>query len=356
MRLILPVSGLSSRYPGLRPKWLLTHPNGNLMVAESIRGLKPECFDEVVVVCLEEHCREYGAAAALEKQFLKTGLLEKLRVTVIERSESQPHTVYQALVRHAVDGPIFIKDSDNYFQADPRAGNVVCYVPIGDLMSVNAANKSYVLLSEDGVIQNIVEKRIISSTFCAGGYGFADAGDFITAFERIRDLEGLYISHVIYQLMVDGRAFHGHRVNGFVDWGTLHDWNDYRSRFCTLFIDLDGTLVESSGEFLPPHWGETGAIEANVRVVNRLFDSGFVQVIVTTSRSEETDELTRTQLAGIGLKYHKIIYGLFHARRIVVNDYSRSNPYKSCDAVNLRRNSPELEEMLDAALVRGALP
>ena len=31
MNLILPVAGMSSRFPGVKPKWLLTHPNGNLL-------------------------------------------------------------------------------------------------------------------------------------------------------------------------------------------------------------------------------------------------------------------------------------------------------------------------------------
>ena len=29
--LLLPVAGQSARYPGMRPKWLLTMPNGKLM-------------------------------------------------------------------------------------------------------------------------------------------------------------------------------------------------------------------------------------------------------------------------------------------------------------------------------------
>ena len=39
MNVILPVAGKSSRFPNVRPKWLLTNPNGNLMVVDSIIGL-----------------------------------------------------------------------------------------------------------------------------------------------------------------------------------------------------------------------------------------------------------------------------------------------------------------------------
>ena len=30
--LILPVAGQSSRYPNMRPKWLITMPDGKLMI------------------------------------------------------------------------------------------------------------------------------------------------------------------------------------------------------------------------------------------------------------------------------------------------------------------------------------
>lgn len=39
MNLIIPAAGKSSRFPGVRPKWMLVHPNGNLMLIEAIRGL-----------------------------------------------------------------------------------------------------------------------------------------------------------------------------------------------------------------------------------------------------------------------------------------------------------------------------
>ena len=34
--LILPVAGQSSRYPNMRPKWLITMPDGKLMIEKSV--------------------------------------------------------------------------------------------------------------------------------------------------------------------------------------------------------------------------------------------------------------------------------------------------------------------------------
>ena len=46
------------------------------------------------------------------------------------------------------------------------------------------------------------------------------------------------------------------------------------------------------------------------------------------------------------IKYDNIIFDLFHANRTIINDYGTSNPYPTCDAVNLVRNSNELERFL----------
>ena len=34
--LIIPCAGKSSRYPGIKPKWLFTHPDGKLMLEKSV--------------------------------------------------------------------------------------------------------------------------------------------------------------------------------------------------------------------------------------------------------------------------------------------------------------------------------
>ena len=350
MRLILPVAGQSSRFPGLRPKWLLTHPGGDLMIAASIRGLNLQHVDEIIVICLKAHYNEYDLDRVLKRQFDKLNLIDKLRIVQIDDSESQPHTVYQGLRKAKVDGPVLIKDADNHFEFTPVGGNVTCYVAMDDIKWVDPINKSYVVLDEQNAVVNIVEKQVISDTFCVGGYGFDEATDFARAFEKVHEFSNLYISHVIYQMILAGCPFVGERVRGYLDWGTLRQWNAYRSRFCTLFIDLDGTLVESSGEFFSPAWGESPAIEENVRIVNKLHDSGYAKIIIFTSRDPAYEEVTRLQLERIGLKHDQVIFGLFHSKRIIVNDYSKSNPYKSCEAINLRRDSSELVEMLEDAL------
>ena len=50
------------------------------------------------------------------------------------------------------------------------------------------------------------------------------------------------------------------------------------------------------------------------------------------------------------IKYHDIIFNLPHGKRVIINDFAISNPYKSCEAVNISRNSNNLRELLYSAI------
>ncbi|MGH7710513.1 MAG: hypothetical protein ACREOG_04485, partial [Gemmatimonadaceae bacterium] len=210
------------------------------------------------------------------------------------------------------------------------------------------ANKSYVELDQEGRVTNIVEKHVISNTFCVGGYGFASGTEFLATFRELENSSALYVSHVIYKMLMDGQIFESLPVDGFIDWGTLRDWDRHKRQFGAIFLDLDGTIVHSSAQFFEPYWGTTDAIAENLTAVNALYDTGKVRIVITTSRTRAWEDATREQLKRIGLKYHDIIFEIPHAQRILVNDYSRTNPYPSAEAVNLPRDGTLLDQMLAA--------
>ena len=58
MNLIVPIAGASSRFPDMKPKWMLTHPRGNMMVVEAVKGLEFEDLElkgvEIGVVVVGE--------------------------------------------------------------------------------------------------------------------------------------------------------------------------------------------------------------------------------------------------------------------------------------------------------------
>ena len=106
----------------------------------------------------------------------------------------------------------------------------------------------------------------------------------------------------------------------------------------TLFVDIDGVVVTNSGEYSKISWGHTRGIKKNVDYLNSLYDNRETQIILVTARPEWYREITEEQLKREGVKYHMLIMGLLHAKRVIINDYSLTNPYRSCGAINVKRN------------------
>jgi hypothetical protein len=348
---LLPIAGRSSRFPDMNPKWSLTHPLGSMMVIEAIKGLDLQQVGRICVIGLREHDEKFQLQAALKAQFDTMGLGGKVEFLLLdEYTKSQPETVAAGIRKGDIAGPIYIKDSDNFFRDIPTAANCISGYDLHLIEKVNARSKSYFEVNADGYVTNIVEKRIVGSKFCAGGYSFASAEEYLEYFGRLSKEKEIYISHIIYGMILDGVSFAYSDVKDYVDWGTVKDWQAYTRQYSTLFVDLDGTLVKNSAQYTAPLWGDTDGIEPNIAAVNHLYDSGKVQIIITTSRKESNRDATMQQLARVGIKFHKIIFELSHGRRIVINDYAPSNPFKSCDAINIKRNSPDLKQMLEDSI------
>ena len=44
------------------------------------------------------------------------------------------------------------------------------------------------------------------------------------------------------------------------------------------------------------------------------------------------------------IPYSKLIMGLPHTKRTIINDFAPSNPYPSCSAINISRNIDNLND------------
>ena len=343
------MAGRSSRFPNMRPKWMLTHPMTNrFMVTESILGLNLDFFDNIWFICLQEHEDKYQFMKGLVSELDEVGLRSKSNIVLLpEQTDSQSETVYTFLSGQELEGFVFIKDSDGFYRCDVEERNQVAYFDLNDMDDINARTKSYIELDVNNVITNIVEKKVVSSTFSSGGYGFADAKEFCKTFEKLQDMDGeCYISHIIFEMMLSGSTFYGTKTTDFKDWGTLDAWNKYKSQYKCLFVDIDGTLVTNSSIHFPPYVGSGDPLEDNIELLDDLHQQGKVKIILTTSRPERLRQLTLMELQTKGIPYDELIMGLPHCQRVVINDFARSNPYPSCSAINIPRNQNNLKEFL----------
>ena len=67
MDIIVPCAGRSSRFPGMRPKYLLVDYSGQLMVERSIASIRK--YGRIHIIILREHCYEYHAEQILRECF-----------------------------------------------------------------------------------------------------------------------------------------------------------------------------------------------------------------------------------------------------------------------------------------------
>lgn len=322
------------------------------MIQECIRGLDMTHIDDIYVCFLKEHIDTHVSDVDLEALFSFTK--KNIHVMIIDDyTHNQCETVYKMLEYFHISGPIFIKDCDNYFTHKVTKGNYVCGLLVNNDNPISEIhNKSFIETNSAYEIMNLCEKRIISDKICVGGYSFSDCATFVNYYlECMKNnqiiINELYISHLIYKCLLGCKhIFYLSEVINYIDWGTESEWEKYTSQFKTLFVDIDGTLFYNSGEHSTPKWGENTPIEANIQRLRELYQSGKVQIFLTTARKAEYKEVTIQQLKKYDVPYDNIIFDLFHCKRYLINDYSNTNKYPSSISINVKRDSSTLSDFI----------
>jgi hypothetical protein len=352
--LILPCAGRSSRFPGLKPKWLLTMPNGKLMFADAISKLDLTLVDRIVVGVLKEHVDQHCGDAKALFQCLEP-LAQQLTIVLIHAPTRDQVQTIECILAHAnVQGPIFIKDCDSQFVCQVPTSNAVATVEITrDLQHLDSpAGKSYAHF-DNGSLTNIVEKQVIGPHFCVGGYSFASAESFLADITTARRLQSrcasdceLAISDLLWFRTISDAKTSQLPVFAYEDWGTRAAWDRYCASFRILFVDIDGTLIKNSGAYFQPSWGMAAPLPNNVALLQDLRSRGRTQIILTTSRTEAFRAVTEKQLKHSGIVYDHIIFGLLHCKRILINDHAPTNPFPSALAISLKRDADDLSDFL----------
>lgn len=221
--LIIPCAGQSSRFTTKLPKWLLDHPSGKTMVYEAIQGLPLYMFDEIIIVALNKHLNK-ELTERIFKEFEEYNF--KL-LTLDSDTKSASDTISQCIELLNIKDEIYIKDSDDYFEISDINPNEICTYSLNDCKNITPGNKSYVKVNEHGEVLTIVEKNVISADFCCGLYSFYDAEEFVRSFKSIQMDGEVYVSHVIYQMLLHGHRFYNRQTENYVDWGTQEDWDKF---------------------------------------------------------------------------------------------------------------------------------
>jgi hypothetical protein len=347
--LIVPCAGISKRYPDMKPKWLLTHPTGNLMIQQAVsKLLDNNKFDKVIFTILQEHCSDHEADIILKQCFSDINI----EIFILDKLTNGPaETIYKTIKNLNIKDSLVIKDCDNSIDFNiANNKNFICGVNLKKYQKIsNISGKSFIEINRNNKIIDIVEKRIISDNICVGSYGFQDCNNFIDIYENIyKNINTeIFISHIISNLIKQKNIIFDYiEANEYNDWGTYDEWKYMQKRHQTIFCDIDGVIFKNTGKYGSKNWQNYNVpILENIKILNNLILNGAT-LILTTSRPENLRHLTINQLSKANIKFSKLIMDLPHSCRIIINDFNKTNPFPSAKAISIPRDS-ELKNYID---------
>ena len=341
--LLIPCAGSSSRFPNMRPKWMLTHPDGKLMIEKSLEGINIDFFDRIIIVILQTHIEKFNADIILKQAFIN---IKNVEIVVLPfPTSSASETVYQAVKKLSLTGGVVVKDSDNCINLTflEKIQNCIGALNINTYKkNIELRSKSFLLLNDNNIVMDIIEKKVISDCICVGVYSFQDINDFSSSYLELlnENIVGeIYLSHVIsYMISVKKIIFQAIHVTDFKDWGTIQEWKIEQQLYKSFFIDFDGVCIKNSGKYGIKNWDNNNDfIIDNLNTIRHLQETGS-QIIITTSRPKKYEYMIQNILNKFGIFPYAIITGLNHAPRILINDFAPTNPYPSAIAINIHRN------------------
>ena len=203
----MPIAANKPEYATRIPRVFLIAEDGVMHCIRALKSLDLSRFNHIYITILRHLDEQYALTERLQLQFRINGITNAEIVVLDEPTRSEPETIYQTIRQKHIQGPIFIKDADCSFTGEDTTGNAIAIHPLEQLDWVNPKNKSYVSVDDMYYITNIIEKRIVSHYFTAGGYSFESAATYCHYYERLQEQQGLYLSHIIYSMLLEGHTF-----------------------------------------------------------------------------------------------------------------------------------------------------
>jgi len=342
MEIIVPAAGLSTRFPGMKPKYLLFDYKGDLMLKNAVKPYLGKY--NITIGILREHDEQFNAYEYITKE------IPEINVVILnERTKGPADTVYQIIEAAGIEGDkeILIKDCDNFFDHEYAKGNYICVSNIAEHEVLKKlSSKSFVISNDQGIVTNIIEKDVVSDTFCVGAYKFESAKLFKETFRKLSEnIPEVFVSHVIQWLLMNNHIFVEKPVSNYIDVGTAQDWFEFNNK-PVIFCDIDGTIIKAQGRYGENNYNDEPIIlKENVERLQELYKSG-AQIIFTTARCVTHEEQTRRVLSKLGFSACRLIMGLNNSHRILINDYNTANPFPRAEAINIKRDSDNLKDFL----------
>lgn len=352
--LLIPAAGLSTRFGLSRPKFLLQHPVSGTMLQASMAGfgsLKDSGVTDIRVVTLSSYFEDLSSERLAEDLQDAYGLPVDFKF-LDSPTGSMVETICKGIADFDEDSAFLVKDCDNQMSLDVNAflknQNAIAFADLRKHPEVVAHNKSFIDVGQDSIVKSLVEKVIQGPFINVGCVKFGSVSDFIAASRELSASREVYVSDIVSAMLDWGLNFKAQEVESYHDWGTLKEWLSYTSTFKTLFVDLDGVVVENANPLaIENNWWDFRPISENVSALKKRNESGRVKIVFTTARTEKYRESVQRRLVEFGFSDFDLIMGLPHAGRVLINDFATTNPYPSARAISIPRDARNLDMYLD---------
>ena len=105
----------------------------------------------------------------------------------------------------------------------------------------------------------------------------------------------------------------------------------------TIFIDIDGTLIEHSENISKQFLSTPKLLDGTLEKLSEWDKKGY-NIILTTGRREGVRKITENQLEELGIFYDQLIMGIGGGVRILINDKKKDRLDDTALSINLERN------------------
>ena len=322
---------------------------------------------DVVFVIDKIDSEKYGLAKSINDFF-------ENQVLVIElpnRTSSPVETAFMGLseLRKIIvldeNETLVISDCDHYFNASEilKYGNlqlnenevqvVLAEKDTNDLgwcFPVRNGNGHIVEIREKP--NNLELEGIDTAYGCVGVYIFPSQSHFFKITETLVEHMSTeqYISSILNEYISLNFYVKTHDIKFFVPMGTIEQL-DIATRLIpsnffihdkpTIFIDLDGTLIFHNSGLDQNRKEIEEVVPINIDIFDELskFQQSGGKVIVTTTRTANSNSSLVSQIESFGFKPDQIIFGLTGGQRLLVNDIKPSAPHiRTALSMNIARD------------------
>jgi len=202
---ILVIPAASPKYEKSFSHVFNYNEDGIINIIEGILKMPYNEFEKIYVTITSVINSKYNIANRLIEECVNNNI-DNFEVVILDDStRNQVETVFKTIsMDNNIDGGIFIKDADSIIQINEIPDNDTVYTyKLENVDMIRPTTKSYVAKTNEDIVTNIIEKRVIGSEFCAGGYYFSDIFSFIDYCVELSEYDNLYMSDLMFHSILN---------------------------------------------------------------------------------------------------------------------------------------------------------